>query len=109
MKVLMVYENIPESTDVYLIDTDNVEHLNALKLSHGNYLNAAETDEIDIALNKINFFISNKDYITQEFADQVGEDISNGGQWLKFILPATQPVDIKDMNVDLLVITGFIM
>lgn len=41
MKVLMVYENVPESTEIYIFDA-NEDEVNDLKLSHGNYTNAKE-------------------------------------------------------------------
>lgn len=107
MKVLMIYENVPETTDAYLIDTTDEMQIQDLRLAHGNYLNAAENDEIDSALQRINFYLC--DTVTDAFAEWVGLPKYIGGDWVKFKLPTTQPIDIKDMNVDLLVITGFIM
>lgn len=46
MKVLMVYENVPESTEIYIFDA-NEDEVNDLKLSHGNYTNANCDESIE--------------------------------------------------------------
>ncbi len=50
MKVLMVYENVPESTEIYIFDA-NEDEVNDLKLSHGNYTNANCDESIEKALS----------------------------------------------------------
>ena len=39
MKILIVYENIPESTDIYSIDNLSDEDWQWMKLTHGYYIN----------------------------------------------------------------------
>ena len=45
-RVLIIYENIPESTDLFIVDANESE-LADLKLCHGNYTNAVDNEEIE--------------------------------------------------------------
>lgn len=59
MKVLIVYENIPESSDIYIVDVA-VEDWQWMKLTHGNYVNADMSEEEDAACQKLSTLLEDK-------------------------------------------------
>lgn len=63
MKVLIVYENVPESTDIYLVDIEEADW-QWMKLTHGNFINASMSDEEEAACQKLNEFLENKEKYT---------------------------------------------
>lgn len=109
MKVLVVYQNIPESTNVHIIDADG-EDLEILKTCHNCYVNAGDmTDEQEKATEKLNFFLSNPQYIYADFANDVGLPIEQGAKWHGTMLQDDKPIDVSKLDVELIICTGFMM
>ena len=109
MKVLVIYQNIPESTNVHIIEADG-EDLEILKKCHNCYVNAGDmTDEQEKATDKLNFFLSKPEYIDEEFANQVALPVGEGAKWWGTMMDDSNPIDLSKYNVDLVVCTGFLM
>jgi hypothetical protein len=53
MKVLIVFENVPETTDLFIVEA-NEEDLKDLRLSHGNYINSVDNEDIENAISRVN-------------------------------------------------------
>lgn len=60
MKILIVYENIPESTDIYSIDNLSDEDWQWMKLTHGYYINFDMPDENQAACEKLSEFLEGR-------------------------------------------------
>ena len=109
MKVLVIYNNIPESTNVHVIDAEG-EDLEILKTCHNCYVNAGYmTDEQEKATDRLNFFLSNPEYIDDEFSKQVGLPIEQWGKWYETICSDSSPIDVSKESIELIVLTGFLM
>lgn len=50
MKILIIYENIPERTDVYLVD-DNDGNRNMADVLSGHYVGVNESDQFSMRMN----------------------------------------------------------
>jgi len=85
MKVLVVYENVPESTDFYSMEVNDGE-LKKLRLCHGYYINGEMPPASEKACNWLSTFLEGKENIK---------------------LAGGVPVNIQDH--DLLIHTGFLM
>lgn len=59
MKVLIIYENIPESTDLYLEEVSDKEW-KWLQLTHGCYINYGMPKANQKACNKLNEWLMKK-------------------------------------------------
>ncbi|WP_155635566.1 hypothetical protein [Burkholderia territorii] len=46
MKVLLVYQNVPESTDWYVIENPSPDELSVLNSAHGSFANAVGTSPV---------------------------------------------------------------
>lgn len=109
MKVLVIYQNIPESTNVHIIDADG-DDLEILKTCHNCYVNAGDmTEEQEKATDKLNFFLSKPEYIDEEFANMVGMPVRDGAKWWGTTLDDSKPIDLSKYDVELVVCTGFLM
>lgn len=106
MKVLIVYENIPESTDTFIVEANEAEVAD-LKLAHGNYVNVSEGEDIEAAMHRISLRLGSEEYTTAEdcAACQLAEaDIAkwNGSN-------VTGPISVVDSGIEMVVVTGFYM
>jgi len=84
MKVLVIYELIPEDTNIYVVDVTDVDELEMLKRAHGNYGNIVGQDD--------------------EATDWISEWI---GQHEKLDLTPGEPIPIQDC--ELLIHSGFML
>lgn len=109
MKVLVIYNNIPESTNVHVIDAEG-EDLEILKTCHNCYVNAGDmTNEQEKATDRLNFFLSNPEYVNDEFSKQVGLPVEQGAKWYETMRSDAAPIDVSKENIELIVLTGFLM
>lgn len=109
MKVLVIYQNIPESTNIHIIDADG-DDLEILKICHNCYVNGGDmTEEQEKATDKLNFFLSKPEYIDEAFATMVGLPVREGAKWWGTVLEDSKPIDLSKYDVQLIICTGFLM
>ena len=101
--VLVIYENIPESTETYLLKNVSETDLDVIKDCHNRHINLdSESDSCGI----LNYWLSPKDSFNQEWADDVGLQKEECGKFNDCKIEVMKDgIDVKD--VDLVVITGF--
>ncbi|MDR8480293.1 hypothetical protein ACUNE0_23290 [Serratia sp. IR-2025] len=109
-KVLIIYESIPESTNLFIVAANESE-LADLKLCHGNYTNAVDNEEIEKALSRVDARLGSKDSAIPENISWCGIDPKDVAKWN---FPAIEienhgPIYIKDFDIDMVVVTGFVM
>jgi hypothetical protein len=80
-KVLIVYENIPESTDLYLLNVSE-DDLKWMSKCHRHFINFEMPEDAEKACQKLSDYLEGK------------QKLNDNG-----------PVDLKDC--DLLIVTGF--
>lgn len=108
MKVLIIFENVPETTDLFIVDADENE-LNDLRLSHGNYINSVDNEEIENAISRVNLRLGNSGDYANDAADECGLKIEDIGKWNGSGIDKSEPVLVYDGRIEMIVITGFIM
>lgn len=108
MKVLIIYENIPESTDIFVVDADDSE-ISDLNLCHRNYINVSEGDGVEMAMDRVSLRLGSAENITQEDCERCLLALSDAAKWNKCIIDSDKPINIKDSDIDLVFITGFYM
>ncbi len=110
MKVLVVYQNIPESTNLHIIDAEGRD-LEILKNCHGCFVNSGElSEEQEAATSALNFYLSPLEYIDADFAESVGLSIEEGGKWADTkIDDSEEPVDVSEQGIEIVISTGFLM
>ena len=108
MKVLLVYENVPESTDFYLVDADDAD-IADLTLAHGNYLNGCDAKDIEEACNRLMIRISDPETVDEQWLAAAKADKSIAGKWLGNKSVITTPISVAAANIELVVVTGYIM
>lgn len=107
MKVLMIYEGVPERVKTYIMEVDE-DDLYILYTAHAKYVNEDSNPEVKNALDKIKFFLSNKDCSSKQWADIIGEIESNCGKWVCSETYSMHPLDIKELDINLVFnITGY--
>lgn len=90
MKILIVYEEIPESTKVYSEDV-TAEEWAWMKLTHGNYVNAdADSEEAEEACTKLSDWLVDK------------KPASDSGE-------QSEPILLRGVGYDYVIVTGFIL
>lgn len=107
MKVLIVYENIPESTDMFIVEA-NERDLFDLKLSHGNYANACDNDDIEQAMARLSIRLADEKPFpdTVEWCGSQAEDI---GKWSGCKVDGSSPVIVTESGIEMVIVTGFCM
>lgn len=108
MKVLIVYENIPESTDMFVVEANDNE-LCDLRLAHGNYSNAVDNDDVEQALSRVLIRISDTRDVDDEWLAYCGAQEADIGKWLPGKIDMKDPVDIAGFGIEVLVVTGMVM
>ena len=87
-KILIVYENVPESTDIFKLEVSEEQRELFVKC-HGHYINSRMPEDAQQACDALSVFLEGKEKI----------DITGGVQ-------CPPPIDITDC--DLLIHTGFL-
>lgn len=93
-RVLIIYENIPESTDLFIVDANESE-LADLKLCHGNYTNAVDNEEIEKALSRVDARLGSKDSAIAENTAWCGIDPNDVAKWNFPAIERYDPIYIK--------------
>lgn len=101
MKVLIIYENIPYSTEMYIVDAE-ADDLKDLFLAHRNYVNDCSEDS-ESAVDKITAYLHEENWCLSEFADE-----DKIGQWVNCRVDSQNPVDINNEKIEKIILTGFI-
>jgi hypothetical protein len=86
MKVLIVYELVPEETHVYIVDVEDVDTLETIKRCHSKYLNAHADVEDQESLEWLS------EWLREDSQVEIADD---------------QPIPISDC--ELLIHTGFLL
>lgn len=102
--VLVVYQNIPESTFTYLIKEVSGETLEILKDCNNRFINDESENE---SCDKLNYWLSSKEYYNEEWAAEVGLPKEECGKFADTKFDATTAIDATD--IDLVIITGFVL
>lgn len=108
MKVLMVYENVPESTDIYVFDA-NDDEVADLKLSHGNYTNAVDDEDIEKALSRVLVRISDPKDCDDDWLSYCGAGKADAGKWRESKVDNSTAIIVKDSGIEMVVVAGMIM
>lgn len=110
MKILVVYENIPETTDTFVCEVENGSqtHLDLIA-SHHNYVNNVDNDDLDKTLMRVYYCLHGlSENEPEDEVDWCGLDYKEIGKYLNSKLDWKYPIDIKSLNIDQVIITGFI-
>lgn len=87
MKILLIYELVPEETKVYILTNVSVDDWQWMKLTHHNYINAQmPSKEVEVACDMLNNYI--------EGLDPAAPD---------------DPVLLRGENFDYMIHSGFIL
>lgn len=106
MKVLIVYENIPESTDTFIVEADEAE-VRDLKLAHGNYVNVSEGEDVEAAMHRISLRLGSEEYATAEDCAACNLDVGDAAKWNGSSV--TGPINAAELGIGLVIVTGFYM
>lgn len=107
MRVLIVYENIPESTDMFIVDAHGQE-LEDLRMAHGNYINAIDNDDIEKAMARISLRLGTKESDNPETREWCGLKESDVAMWQFTGLTNPEPISVSDSEIDMVIVTGFV-
>lgn len=110
--VLIVYEMVPETTEMYLVQANDTDQ-RFLDLAHGNYVNAECDECTQKAMDAINLFLGSPKDITEsdrEYAIECGILLEEIGKWHgKNVMYDRSMVDVAERKIDAVVVTGFIL
>lgn len=89
MKILMLYENIPDSTYIYILDNVSPDDWKWLQLAHGKYINEPGMEaNTQAACDKLSIYLENKE---------------------KLAPSQISPLLLRDAGFDYFIHTGFIL
>lgn len=105
-KILVVYELIPEDVEFYLVDTEDQEVIDVLKKCHLNYLNYGCYPDVQVALEKLNLMLGERDELNLSECKKEGYDerfvgLLNGTKIEKSVEPFSFDVPVTVVH------TGF--
>lgn len=106
MKVLIVYENIPESTDTFIVEANEAEVAD-LKLAHGNYVNVSEGEDIEAAMHRISLRLGSEQYATADDCEACNLNVADIAKWNGSNVVG--PIDVNEQGIGLVIVTGFYM
>lgn len=107
MRVLIVYENIPESTDMFIVDAHGQE-LEDLRMAHGNYVNAIDNEETEKAMARISLRLGSKESDNAKIREWCGLEESDVAMWEFTGLTNPEPISVPDSEIDMVIVTGFV-
>ena len=87
MKILILWELVPEDTEAYIVNVTDTDTLEKLKRCHGQYINGNDMDE------------GLSDWLSKWMQTIKSEKIT--------LSPGSDPVSIADC--ELMILTGFIL
>ncbi|MDN7700055.1 hypothetical protein QZM15_16415 [Burkholderia sp. AU44665] len=108
MKVLLVYQNVPESVDWLVVPNPSAEDLEILNAAHGSFTNSCNTDDAtEAALDKISYFLCDphqKDLYATDYLHKAGADF---GKWYRFKIDEAELPNTA--GIDKVFTCGFLM
>lgn len=108
MKVLIVFENVPETTDLFIVEA-NEEDLKDLRLSHGNYINSVDNEDIENAISRVNLRLGSPNDYSAKAATECGLAHEEVGKWDGSAVDTGEPILVYEGRIEMVVVTGFIM
>lgn len=109
MKFLVIYENVPEATDTFIIETFDQVEINTLMLIHGHYINNEEDEVIlDICSEWYYKLYGEVRWADKEEYSKYGIKDTDIGKYFKNKIDFKEMISIKSLNIDYVIITGFI-
>lgn len=109
MKFLVIYENVPETTDSFVIETFDQVEINTLKLIHGHYINNEENEVIlDICTQWYYKLYGEDRWANKEEYSKCGVEDADVGKYFKNKIDSKEMISVKSLDIDYVVVTGFI-
>lgn len=106
--VLVIYEMMPESSHMYLIQADD-ETVEILKKCHGRYINSNDdTEEISLALNTLSLMLGNRTDYDLEWASQMNIPHELVGMYKDTSVMNEHALEPTE-KIDMVVHTGWVM
>lgn len=102
--VLVIYQNIPESTDTYLLKGISGDVLDVVKDCNNRFINDESGNE---SCDKLNYWLSDKKYFNDEWQKEVGLPKEECSRFANARFDALEPIDASE--IDFVVITGFVI
>lgn len=102
--VLVIYQNVPESTYTYLLKGVSDDVVEVVKDCNNRYINDESENE---SCDKLNYWLSDKEYFNDEWQQEVGLPKEECGRFADTKFEAITPIDATE--IDLVVITGFLL
>ena len=103
MNVMVIYEEIPESTKIYMIEMTKEEY-DTVKEAHNRFINV---DESNLAMDYFNIALSKPDDYLNDYADEVGVSRDVIGKWHKNVLDVSEGPYLPAKKIDAVIVTGF--
>lgn len=110
MKILIIYENIPESTDYFICDVSpDSQDLLDFKWCHHKYVNDVDNKELDKVLMRVYYRLYglSEDEPLDE-VDWCHLEYQEIGKYKNSKLDMKEMLDVKSLDIDYVVVTGFI-
>ncbi len=109
MKILIIYENVPETTDLFVVETSDSEETKDLRGIHGHYINAEENEEIlDNCTRWYYKLYGETTWADKEEYSKYGVQDNEVGKYFKNKIDSKEMISVKSLDIDYVVVTGFI-
>lgn len=109
MKFLIIYENVPETTDLFVVETSDSEEIKDLRGGHGHYINAEENEEIlDNCTRWYYKLYGETTWADKEEYSKYGVQDNEVGKYFKNKIDSKEMISVKSLDIDYVVVTGFI-
>lgn len=109
MKFLIIYENVPETTDLFVVETSDSEEIKDLRVIHGHYINAEENEEIlDTCTRWYYKLYGETTWADKEEYSKYGVQDNEVGKYFKNKIDSKEMISVKSLDIDYVVVTGFI-
>jgi len=106
--VLVIYENIPESSEMYLVQADE-ETVEILKKCHGIYVNNNDdTTETQDATTKLSLMLGTRSDDNLEWAANVGVPHQLVGMFSNCAVMSENPLEPTE-KLDMVIHTGWVL
>lgn len=112
--VILIWENIPESTEVFLLKDLTEEEFDIVSKCHGmiiNVNNDGTFPDKDLAVDKVNLYLTPEKYKDSSYSDEVLTEVGvtkeEVSKWDKFKITHGDLIPVE--GYDLLVVSGFYM
>lgn len=107
-KVLVIYENVPETTNLYLLDVEE-DTFNIMKLCHGHYINGNdENEEIHRAINILSLMLGPRTDDNLQWAAEMSIPHELVGMYSGTEITGKGPIYPTE-KIDMVINTGWIL